>query len=858
MEMMVVLLIVAVVAAASAPMVNKRMLNAAAERSPWVWTGLNNSIAYNLNANNAQTAMIGAAQVPRIGEGDLQTRLFIRSNDNSAIAFQNNDAGAVWQLFARDNSFKLSTGLGGPTAGSVEIGSGTISENNSVVIGSDAEAQAGAVALGHSAEAFNNSVAIGNGTTTSALSSVAIGPGSQGLGEFSVAVGSNAIAPAEYSIAIGDDLRQNGHDSIVIGRSIWNIGENSVVIGNQCTPFTDAAGQSRFSTALGFNAQVGYTSTAIGYEASANHLGIAIGGDAVADQSAIAMGIGANSNETGSIAIGTGATVDVEPGAAVSITTNDLSGLVEVADSNSYGTFEVKDIMQDSLPLIAAVTKPSLCIHNDDPSTCSICNKENVTESELQMHPCQCGAQAPFFDMDGDYRCDDCDPDIDGDGYSNADEISAGTDPRNPADPAAVECDLCTNSYWRPADKDRYITSFFINNETKSICKTCKDNADIDYKKECWGGNADYFVPYHAKHLRNDSDGDGRCDRCDTHPLDPYDGIRQEPSVYADDMIGQTTPSIAIGAYAQASNGGISIGSQITRNDRTNASGNDSIAIGAGAQASGQNSVAIGRMESVTNNNEISIGNAGGSGANSNRIILGGPNSTVHIPGNLVVDGDVVLARNEASETYVRVKTKDGVDKGITPIRSEKFTRNNVEMFELRGEKADIKESVAFSDEHPLGIKSDRRLKDVGEIFTGGLEEIKKLEVFNYTFKKDPDKTPRVGVMAQDLQKIFPKAVFEGKDGFLRIRMEDMFYALVNAVKQLDAKIEELKNNQIAQLLDKVANLEKQNKEQAEVNAKQAELIEKLAKQNDEIIAQNKEIAKQNKELIKQLKKLDK
>jgi hypothetical protein len=64
--------------------------------------------------------------------------------------------------------------------------------------------------------------------------------------------------------------------------------------------------------------------------------------------------------------------------------------------------------------------------------------------------------------------------------------------------------------------------------------------------------------------------------------------------------------------------------------------------------------------------------------------------------------------------------------------------------------------------------------------------------VFNYTFKKDPNKTPRVGVMAQDLEKIFPKAVFKGDDGFLRIRMEDMFYALVNAVKELDTKIENI------------------------------------------------------------------
>ena len=43
--------------------------------------------------------------------------------------------------------------------------------------------------------------------------------------------------------------------------------------------------------------------------------------------------------------------------------------------------------------------------------------------------------------------------------------------------------------------------------------------------------------------------------------------------------------------------------------------------------------------------------------------------------------------------------------------------------------------------------------------------------------------------MAQDLQKIFPNAVKKGADGFLTIRMEDMFYAVINAIKELDAKI---------------------------------------------------------------------
>ena len=84
---------------------------------------------------------------------------------------------------------------------------------------------------------------------------------------------------------------------------------------------------------------------------------------------------------------------------------------------------------------------------------------------------------------------------------------------------------------------------------------------------------------------------------------------------------------------------------------------------------------------------------------------------------------------------------------------------------------------------------SDKRLKYVGTENTSGLDKIRQLKVFNYTFKKDDTKTPRVGVIAQDLQKIFPDAVKKGADGFLTIRMEDMFYAVINAIKELDTKV---------------------------------------------------------------------
>ena len=87
MEMMVVLLIVAIIAAATAPMVTKKMMRTAGSGdSPWVFTGLNSSIAYNLNGNDDAPVIIGASSTP--ASLSAPTRLFIDSR-NSSINLRN-------------------------------------------------------------------------------------------------------------------------------------------------------------------------------------------------------------------------------------------------------------------------------------------------------------------------------------------------------------------------------------------------------------------------------------------------------------------------------------------------------------------------------------------------------------------------------------------------------------------------------------------------------------------------------------------------------------------------------------------------------------------------------------------------
>ncbi len=54
---------------------------------------------------------------------------------------------------------------------------------------------------------------------------------------------------------------------------------------------------------------------------------------------------------------------------------------------------------------------------------------------------------------------------------------------------------------------------------------------------------------------------------------------------------------------------------------------------------------------------------------------------------------------------------------------------------------------------------------------------------------------PQIGFVAQDVQKIFPEAVSECKDGYLDFNIHVVNVALVNAVKELKADNDLLKVN---------------------------------------------------------------
>ena len=251
--------------------------------------------------------------------------------------------------------------------------------------------------------------------------------------------------------------------------------------------------------------------------------------------------------------------------------------------------------------------------------------------------------------------------------------------------------------------------------------------------------------------------------------------------------------------------------------------------------------IGSGACQYVTGSNKTCIGYNSGPASGSDwakdieeRIFIGGQSKFNNGPAVLEVHNDSGTVRNvratgrgKGDQTYEIKKTgvvvngnlfvkgmiffNDGTDDWSNPGTIKYNGKNDGYGAQAYGREITQNADLIYYSDYAGKVvhqrqDSDRRLKYVGKDNNDGLAKIKQLKVFNYVYKKDTTKTPHVGVIAQDLQKVFPHAVQKGKDGFLTIRMEDMFYAVINAIKELDAKITALQkeNQELKQLVKQV------------------------------------------------------
>ena len=100
-----------------------------------------------------------------------------------------------------------------------------------------------------------------------------------------------------------------------------------------------------------------------------------------------------------------------------------------------------------------------------------------------------------------------------------------------------------------------------------------------------------------------------------------------------------------------------------------------------------------------------------------------------------------------------------------------------------------------------LSEGSDARLKKNIETLPSALQKILSLRGVSYYRKDREDLSPQIGVIAQEVEKIYPELVHTDENGYKSVEYSNLVAPLIEAVKAQQAQIEDLKK--------KVASLKK-------------------------------------------------
>ena len=87
---------------------------------------------------------------------------------------------------------------------------------------------------------------------------------------------------------------------------------------------------------------------------------------------------------------------------------------------------------------------------------------------------------------------------------------------------------------------------------------------------------------------------------------------------------------------------------------------------------------------------------------------------------------------------------------------------------------------------------SDERLKNAVAPVSDACASLKSINPVIYSWKSDEQATRHIGLLAQEVQAVFPEVVFEDPSGKLGIVYQDVIPVLVSAIKELTARVEQL------------------------------------------------------------------
>jgi len=246
--------------------------------------------------------------------------------------------------------------------------------------------------------------------------------------------------------------------------------------------------------------------------------------------------------------------------------------------------------------------------------------------------------------------------------------------------------------------------------------------------------------------------------------------MNAQMSDYSENTSATGSHAVAMGKSTTAS-GGIST----AMGGDSTASGDYSVAMGRNTTASGDYSTTMGRDTTASGPRSTAMGySTTASGAYSTAM---GASTTASDYASLVIgqynsSGSSATSASSFSTSAPAFVIGNGTD-----------SSNKSDAFKVM---FDGTTTIAGD----LTINSDARLKANITSLGGTLAKLLKIDGKSYTMKKDQSEKQKIGLLAQDIQKVFPELVLESQ-GIKSVNYQGLVPVLINALKEQDRKMKE-------------------------------------------------------------------
>jgi hypothetical protein len=274
-------------------------------------------------------------------------------------------------------------------------------------------------------------------------------------------------------------------------------------------------------------------------------------------------------------------------------------------------------------------------------------------------------------------------------------------------------------------------------------------------------------------------------------------GAQTEASGYYSTAMGLSTTASGQSSTAMGYNTTANESNSTAMGSTTTASGETSTAMGYGTVAQGHYSTTMGYETTATNFHSTAMGRKTyASGINSTAM---GYYTTASDRSSLVI-GEYNLLGSTVTNSATEFS-----------LENTAFVIGNGTNENNRSDALTVLFDGTTTIAGDLSLNSDARLKANIISLGSTLAKLLQIDGKTYTMKKDENKKQKIGVLAQDIEKVFPELVSES-NGVKSVNYQGLVPVLINALKEQDSKMKEQDS--------------KMNEQEAKLNKQQAEIDE--------------------------------